>query len=375
LNGVKKYAGYTDVYPLLLGGRSERGGLCIKVTFDVHLTFNGMKNLLFLFVFINAFVFGQTDSFPSELTFVASVSGDWTTKLQDVDIVFCDETGKTLFTGITDEQGKLCLEGMCFFSGKDYTVTASTEGFYLYRKTFKFAPMGDYDWMLIDMPMEPVRPAIDASKLHFDLTVRVGSMRDKTVRLRDVRVTVTEADGTPVFEGCTDENGEVYVDSTRILPNKAYIVRISREGFYEDRNGSKFTTAGLEYNQNFVIDICPLELLKCWFYPCYDPLQEEDLKLVRSDIAVSLAEMQRWEEQVKNIRITRLAVFVHGGADNRNALLREAEALRKHLRKHLPSFTVEEEIVLQYDDNGQHDSCVGIMWLIDEEEQPQSNTR
>jgi len=45
-------------------------------------------------------------------------------------------------------------------------------------------------------------------------------------------------------------NGDRYINE-----NSSYTINISKPGFYEDKNGSKLTTVGLTYDQNFIVDM------------------------------------------------------------------------------------------------------------------------
>lgn len=100
----------------------------------------------------------------------------------------------------------------------------------------------------------------------YDLKVNVTELGNSAKRIEDVRVVVTSTDGAS-WEGYTDENGSVFWDKKPaadqfgdryINENSTYKINISKEGYHEDKNGSGFTTEGLEYNQNFIIDMALL---------------------------------------------------------------------------------------------------------------------
>lgn len=96
----------------------------------------------------------------------------------------------------------------------------------------------------------------------FDLKVIVSELGNKDKKIQDVKVVVTDNnDGT--WEGYTDKSGAVFWDKKPtgdryINEESSYKINISKEGFHEDKNGSSFTTEGLNYNQNFIIDMALL---------------------------------------------------------------------------------------------------------------------
>lgn len=96
----------------------------------------------------------------------------------------------------------------------------------------------------------------------FDLKVIVSELGDKAKKISDVKVVVKGSDGS-TWEGYTNKQGTVFWDkkpnSDRYV-NEAtsYTIAISKEGYHEDKKGSSFTTVGLNYNQNFVIDMALL---------------------------------------------------------------------------------------------------------------------
>jgi len=93
----------------------------------------------------------------------------------------------------------------------------------------------------------------------FDLKVIVSEVGDKTKKIADVKVVVKGSDGT-TWEGFTNKQGSVFWDkrpdaSRYVNENTSYTIAISKAGYHEDKNGAQFTTVGLNYDQNFVIDM------------------------------------------------------------------------------------------------------------------------
>lgn len=96
----------------------------------------------------------------------------------------------------------------------------------------------------------------------FDLKVIVSELGDKTIKIADVKVKVTGTDGS-TWEGFTNKQGSVFWDkkpsSERYVnENTSYSIAISKEGYHEDKKGSQFTTMGLNYDQNFIVDMALL---------------------------------------------------------------------------------------------------------------------
>lgn len=92
----------------------------------------------------------------------------------------------------------------------------------------------------------------------FDLKVIVNDMNDKTSKIADAKVTVTSSTGDK-WEGYTNKQGVVFWDKKpngdRYVNEAAsYTINVSKDG-YHDAAGSKLTTVGLKYDQNFVIDL------------------------------------------------------------------------------------------------------------------------
>lgn len=98
----------------------------------------------------------------------------------------------------------------------------------------------------------------------FSLKVNVTELGNKEIKIEDVRVIVKGSDNS-TWEGYTDVNGSMFWDKRPtedptfglryINEEISYTINISKEGYHEDKNGSSFTTVGLPYAQNFVIDM------------------------------------------------------------------------------------------------------------------------
>lgn len=96
----------------------------------------------------------------------------------------------------------------------------------------------------------------------FDLKVIVSELGDKSNKIADTKVVVKGSDNS-TWEGYTNKQGSVYWDkkpdaSRYINENTSYTISISKEGYHEDKRGSQFTTNGLNYDQNFIIDMALL---------------------------------------------------------------------------------------------------------------------
>lgn len=92
----------------------------------------------------------------------------------------------------------------------------------------------------------------------FSLKVIVSDQSDKTIKLEDVKVTVTTAAGN--WEGYTDENGAVFWDKKPagdryIGEESSYSINVQKEGFYENPTPADITTMGLKTDQDFVVDM------------------------------------------------------------------------------------------------------------------------
>ncbi len=96
----------------------------------------------------------------------------------------------------------------------------------------------------------------------FDLKVIVSELGDKTVKIPDVDITVKGSDGS-TWTGKTNKQGSIYWDKKPnaeryVNENTSYTINISKEGYHEDKKGSSLTTVGLNYDQNFIIDMALL---------------------------------------------------------------------------------------------------------------------
>lgn len=96
----------------------------------------------------------------------------------------------------------------------------------------------------------------------FDLKVAVSELGDKNAIIAGTKVVVTGSDGTS-FEGVTADNGlvswEKKPNGERYLnEDVSYNIIIEKEGFVEDKTGSKFTTKGLENGQTFILEMALL---------------------------------------------------------------------------------------------------------------------
>ncbi|HLP55821.1 MAG TPA: OmpA family protein [Fluviicola sp.] len=95
----------------------------------------------------------------------------------------------------------------------------------------------------------------------FDLKVNVSDLTNRDKKLEGVKVTVTGSTPGDKWEGVTAKDGSVFWDKKPngdrfVNENSSYSIVLSKkEGYHEDKNGSKFTTVGLNYDQNFVIDM------------------------------------------------------------------------------------------------------------------------
>ncbi len=96
----------------------------------------------------------------------------------------------------------------------------------------------------------------------YDLKVVVSELGNADQKIKDAKVVVTATDGA-TWEGYTDENGGVFWDKKPtgdryINEESGYKINISKEGFHEDKNGTTISTVGLDYGQNFVVDMALL---------------------------------------------------------------------------------------------------------------------
>lgn len=95
----------------------------------------------------------------------------------------------------------------------------------------------------------------------FDLKVLVSDLNDANTKITDAKVVVTSSAGD-AWEGYTNKQGVVFWDKKPtgdryINENATYNIKVSKDG-YHDASGSKITTVGLKYDQNFVINLAML---------------------------------------------------------------------------------------------------------------------
>jgi peptidoglycan-associated lipoprotein len=95
----------------------------------------------------------------------------------------------------------------------------------------------------------------------FDLKVIASDLNDKDVKIADAKVTVTDNNGG-TWEGYTNKQGVVFWDKKPngdryINEDASYTIAVEKEG-YHPAAGSRLTTVGLKYDQNFVIDLALL---------------------------------------------------------------------------------------------------------------------
>ncbi|MCO4814878.1 MAG: OmpA family protein [Flavobacteriales bacterium] len=96
----------------------------------------------------------------------------------------------------------------------------------------------------------------------FDLKVNINELGDKYKKIEDVKVVVTVSTGEK-WEGYSDASGSVFWDKKPtgdryVNEESSYNIQISKEGYHEDKNGSTFSTEGLNYGQSFIIDMALL---------------------------------------------------------------------------------------------------------------------
>ena len=103
----------------------------------------------------------------------------------------------------------------------------------------------------------------------FDLRVIVYEAGNKSKKIEGAKVEVVPSDGVK-WEGLTGDKGkekgktEKWVlrkDKSRyILADKTYILKASKEGYYEDIRGAKFSTVGMDQSQSFLIEMTLLPI-------------------------------------------------------------------------------------------------------------------
>ena len=103
----------------------------------------------------------------------------------------------------------------------------------------------------------------------FDLKVVVYEAGNKTKKIEGAKVEVVVSDGTK-WEGITSDKGkekgktEKWIEkkdkSRYILVDKSYTLKASKQGYYEDKRGAKFSTIGLDQSQSFLIEMTLLPI-------------------------------------------------------------------------------------------------------------------
>jgi len=103
----------------------------------------------------------------------------------------------------------------------------------------------------------------------FDLKVVVYEAGNKSKKIEGAKVEVVVSDGTK-WEGITSDKGkekgktEKWIEkkdkSRYILAEKSYTLKASKEGYYEDLRGAKFSTIGMDQSQSFLIEMTLLPI-------------------------------------------------------------------------------------------------------------------
>ena len=103
----------------------------------------------------------------------------------------------------------------------------------------------------------------------FDLKVVVYEAGNKSKKIEGAKVEVVVSDGTK-WEGLTSDKGkekgktEKWIEkkdkSRYILVDKSYTLKASKQGYYEDTRGAKFSTIGLDQSQSFLIEMTLLPI-------------------------------------------------------------------------------------------------------------------
>jgi len=96
----------------------------------------------------------------------------------------------------------------------------------------------------------------------FDLKVNISELGNKYKKIEDAKVLVTASTGG-TWEGYTDASGAVFWDKKPagdryVNEETSYKIQISKEDYHADKNGSTFSTEGLNYGQSFIIDMALL---------------------------------------------------------------------------------------------------------------------
>lgn len=112
----------------------------------------------------------------------------------------------------------------------------------------------------------------------FSLKVNVFDLSDskRSTMIPGVKVIVQGNNAADKWEGITGKDGSIYWDKKPngdryVNESSSYKIMISKEKFYEDKKGAEFTTVGLKYDQDFVIDmglypIKPIRLPEVRYY-------------------------------------------------------------------------------------------------------------
>jgi len=176
----------------------------------------------------------------------------------------------------------------------------------------------------------------------FDLKVNVSDLTDKTKKIEGVKVVVTSSTGEK-WEGTTNKSGSVFWDKKPtgdryINENSSYTINISKAGYHEDKLGSKLTTVGLTYDQNFVMDMALLPIKPIRLPEVRYPLAQWTL-LVDSTINSkdSLMFVYNLLTEYPNMILELSSHTDSRGSDNSNQVLSENRA------KQCYKFLVEEK--------------------------------
>ena len=95
----------------------------------------------------------------------------------------------------------------------------------------------------------------------YDIKVICSDLADKTIKLEDLQVKVTDKTSGATWEGYTDENGSIFWDKKPtgdryINESSDYEISLGTlEGYYEDKTVASITTVDLNDNQSFVIEM------------------------------------------------------------------------------------------------------------------------
>ncbi len=96
----------------------------------------------------------------------------------------------------------------------------------------------------------------------YDIKVVVSDLNEKKVKIEDAKVVMTSTEGE-TWEGYTNKQGVVFWDKKPngdryINENGTYTISVAKNGYHDDAAGTKITTVGLRYDQNFVVDMALL---------------------------------------------------------------------------------------------------------------------